>query len=146
MGFQFPLSDNRPEMEGCLNGKWVKGYLVFRFNETPFSNDLLLPSPSQAFSNFNLNSPTTNVTHSNSNHTIIGSPTNNEHPLKACSKPLVSQGEKHRALGVFVPKSFTVNSLKDVDKVNLDSCKMDLTCTKENALSNVVYVDLTCSK
>jgi len=127
----------------CSELEQRKKRFVFRFNETPFSNDLLLPSPSQAFSNFNLNSPTTNVTHSNSNYTIIGSPTNNEHPLKTCSKPLISQGEKPRALGVFVPKSFTVNSLKDVDSVNFDrneneSCKMDLTCSKENALSKVV--------
>ena len=40
----------------CSELEQRKKRFVFRFNETPFSNDLLLPSPSQAFSNFNLKS------------------------------------------------------------------------------------------
>jgi hypothetical protein len=89
---------------------------IFRFNDTPLSNDLQLPSPSQAFSNFNLNSPTASLNPSISNQTITGSPTITDYPLKSFSKQTFSNNEIPKCLGVFVPKSFTVNSLKDLHR------------------------------
>ena len=98
---------------------------IFRFNDTPLNNDLLLPSPSQAFSNFNLNSPTASLNPSISSQTITGSPTITDHPLKSFSKQTFSNNEIPKCLGVFVPKSFTVNSLKDLHRESEDEVKDD---------------------
>ena len=105
-------SDNQQQQEQ----KQCKKRFVFSFNDSSISNDLLLPSPSHAFSNFSLNSPTTfhpaSLAHSASSHIIINSPTANENPLKTTISAL--NDAKPKALGVFVPKSFTVNALNDM--------------------------------